>query len=233
MRCRVGFRLRRVAAAVSLCLLGLPLAALPAGARTIYGYEDSLGMLHTSAVKRNEHYKPLYDGKADHEALMRALHEQNALGGPPPPRPVAALPVDMGPISQRGERILQLAAPYMGAPYRLGGNDAAGIDCSGLTKAVFARLGCALPRQSRLQAGEGRQVGPDDLEAGDLLFFATDRTAGISHVGIYLGGGKMLHSSPRRGGVGVDRLAGSPYEHWFVQARRLARATPPTGLAQR
>ncbi len=207
---------------------GAVLAAASHGAcRTIYGYEDSLGMLHTSPVKVNANYKPLFEGKADHEALMHSLRAQDALGGPPPPQPrAAALPVDMGPLSERGERILGLAAPYMGAPYRLGGDGAGGIDCSGLTKAVFARLGCDLPRQSRLQADLGQPVAPTDLEAGDLLFFATDRAAGISHVGIYLGGGCMLHSSPRRGGVGVDRLAGTDYERWFVGARRLAKAGP-------
>ena len=217
----------RVLAAFGLCCGAALAAAAPGACRTIYGYEDSLGMLHTSPAKVNANYKPLFEGKADHEALMHALRAQDALGGPPPPRPQAAvLPVDMGPLSERGERILGLAAPYMGAPYRLGGDGAAGIDCSGLTKAVFARLGCDLPRQSRLQAGLGQPVAPTELEAGDLLFFATDRAAGISHVGIYLGGGRMLHSSPRRGGVGVDRLAGTDYERWFVGARRLAKTEP-------
>jgi cell wall-associated NlpC family hydrolase len=199
------------------------LAGAPAQARTIYGYEDSLGMLHTSPTKRNEHYKPLYEGKADHEALMRALREQNALGGPPLAQS-GALPVDLGPLSEAGERILHQAGPYMGAPYRLGGDTPAGIDCSGLTRAVFAGFGCNLPRQSRLQAGLGTPVAATELAPGDLLFFATDREAGISHVGIYLGGGRMLHSSPRRGGVGVDRLSGTDYERWFVAARRLAQA---------
>lgn len=193
----------------------------PDKGRAVYGYEDDCGMLHTSPVKRNAHYKLLYTGKADHETLMRALQDKDAIGGPAPPRLAAGLPVDLGPLSERGERIMHLAQPYLGAPYRLGGDTPAGIDCSGLTKAVFAGFGCDLPRQSRLQAERGTPVAPTELEAGDLLFFAPDRS--ISHVGIYLGGGRMLHSSPRRGGVGVDRLAGTDYERWFVGARRLAR----------
>lgn len=196
----------------------------PAACRTVYGYEDDLGMLHTSPVRRNEHYKLLYEGTADHESLMRALREQDALGGPVPAVPrVGTLPVDLGPLPERGARIMRLAQPYLGAPYRLGGDTPAGIDCSGLTKAVFASLGCALPRVSRLQAALGTPVAPTELAAGDLLFFATDKKVGITHVGIYLGGGRMLHSSPRRGGVGVDRLAGTDYERWFVAARRLSR----------
>ncbi|MHC1789336.1 C40 family peptidase [Solidesulfovibrio sp.] len=218
-------------AAVALAAALLwPALADRAAARTIYGYEDSLGMLHTSPSKVNEHYKPLYEGKADHEALVRALREQNALGGPPILRG-AAMPADMGPLGEAGEGILRLAEPYLGAPYRLGGDTPAGIDCSGLTKAVYARFGCNLPRQSRLQAGLGTAVSPAELVPGDLLFFATDRDVGISHVGIYLGSGRMLHSSPRRGGVGVDRLSGSDYERWFVAARRVPRPGVGDGRA--
>lgn len=211
---------------VLLAAAGLPLVTCPrpAWGQTLYGYEDSLGMLHTSKTKLNENYKLLATGKVDHETLMRSLREQNALGGPPPKVvALATLPVDLGPLSEVGERILLAAGPYMGAPYRLGGDTPAGIDCSGLTKAVYSRFGCDLPRQSRLQADRGTPVGSDALAAGDLLFFSTNRDVGINHVGIYLGGGRMLHSSSRRGGVAVERLAGTPYEHWFVTARRLAR----------
>ena len=212
-------KIRRIGLAVGMLVFLAPERGF---ASTVYGYEDSLGMLHTSPTKVNEHYKPLVEGKLEHEALMRALREQNALGGPPLAR---ALAVDLGPLSEAGERIMRVAEPYLGAPYRLGGDTAAGIDCSGLTKAVYARFGCALPRQSRLQAGLGTPIASTELAPGDLLFFATNKDVGISHVGIYLGNGRMLHSSPRRGGVGVDRLPGTDYERWFVAARRLARSS--------
>ncbi|MHC1711539.1 MAG: C40 family peptidase [Solidesulfovibrio sp.] len=195
----------------------------PGHAQALYGYEDNLGMLHTSRTKVNEHYKLLSSGKVDHESLVRALREQNAIGGPPPKRPPAILPADLGSLSEAGERIVLAAEPFMRAPYRLGGDTAAGIDCSGLTKAVYSRFGCDLPRQSKFQAERGAPVGLSELAAGDLLFFSTNRDVGINHVGIYLGGGRMLHSSSRRGGVAVDRLAGTEYEHWFVTARRLAQ----------
>ena len=125
---------------------------------------------------------------------MRALHDKGALGGPPT-RPAPLAELDLGPLPERGERILRAAEPFLGAPYKLGGDTAAGIDCSGLTKAVFARFGCDLPRQSRLQADRGTPVDFGALAPGDLLFFSTNRDIGINHVGIYLGGGRMLHSS--------------------------------------
>jgi hypothetical protein len=202
-----------------LCL-GLPGTA--GAGKMVYGYEDSLGMLHKSSSKLNQHYKPLYQGTVDHETLVKLLREKDAMGGPPV-RAVRLGDLDLGPLPERGARIMRAAETFLGAPYRLGGDTPAGVDCSGLTRAVFARFGCDLPRQSRLQAGLGTPVAATELAPGDLLFFSTNRETGINHVGIYLGGGRMLHSSSLRGGVGVDRLPGSRYEGWFVTARRLAR----------
>jgi hypothetical protein len=219
--------MRRLAAGVLAGLVWLAGPVAPAHGRTMYGYEDSLGMLHVSATRVNEHYKPLCEGKVDHDTLVRLLREKGAMGGPPTRTPRLG-DLDLGAIPERGERILRVAEPFFGAPYRLGGDTPAGIDCSGLTRAVFARFGCDLPRQSRLQAGVGAPVASADLTPGDLLFFSTNRDLGINHVGIYLGGGRMLHSSSLRGGVAVDRLPGSRYEGWFVTARRLARSTPET-----
>jgi hypothetical protein len=223
--------MRLIVSGLLVGLVCLAASSAVAGGRVMYGYEDSLGMLHVSPNKVNEHYKPLYEGKVDHDTLVRRLREKEALGGPPV-KTVRLADLDLGPLPERGARILHAAEPFLGTPYRLGGDTPAGVDCSGLTKAVFARFGCDLPRQSRLQAGLGTPVAAGELAPGDLLFFSTNRDVGINHVGIYLGGGRMLHSSSLRGGVGVDRLPGSRYEAWFVTARRLARATGDgTGLA--
>lgn len=201
-------------------------------AQPLYGYEDKLGMLHTSTTKRNKHYKPLGTGKVDHDTLMRALRAQDALGGPPPSRLTGAvLPADMGNLSEVGARIMQAAKPFLGAPYHLGGDTQAGIDCSGLTRAVYARFGCTLPRQSKLQAACGTPVAQDQLQAGDLVFFSTDRPQGINHVALYLGQGMILHSTSRRGGVVVERLPGTRYQDWYVTARRLPRTGKPLAAA--
>lgn len=212
-----------ILAGLAVLALGLALPALAAGGHVMYGYEDSLGMLHLSPTKVNDQYKALYEGSVDHATLLRLLQEKNALGGPPP-APARFAAVDLGPLSERGTKILQAAEPFIHAPYRLGGDTPAGVDCSGFTRAVFARFGCDLPRQSRLQAALGLPVEASALAPGDLVFFSTDRQVGINHVGIYLGGGRILHSSSRRGGVAVDRLPGTEYERWFVTARRLDRA---------
>ena len=226
---------RRTVWATCLGLAVLGCLAWPAAGQAgqlMYGYEDDLGMLHVGPTKRNAYYKPLYQGTVDHDTLVRRLRDNGAIGGPPM-RTDRLGALELGDIPERGERILQAAQPFLHAPYRLGGDTPAGIDCSGLSRAVFARFGCRLPRQSRLQAALGRPVEADRLAPGDLLFFTTNQLVGINHVAIYLGGGRMLHASARSGCVAVERLPGTPYARWFVTARRLTGESDKTsaGLA--
>ncbi|NPA43442.1 MAG: SH3 domain-containing protein [Chlorobi bacterium] len=89
---------------------------------------------------------------------------------------------------------------YPGVPYMWGGTSIKALDCSGFTKQVFHNFGLLLPRDASQQYRIGREVPLDDelsaLEAGDLLFFGPEEdTARITHVAIYLGGGRMMHAS--------------------------------------
>lgn len=101
------------------------------------------------------------------------------------------------------------ARAWLGAPYLWGGRMREGVDCSGLVQAVFALHGMRLPRDSGEQARAGRVVkgGPTAARPGDLVFFAWGGEP-VSHVGIALGEGHLLHASETRGGVAVDDLEG-------------------------
>jgi cell wall-associated NlpC family hydrolase len=104
----------------------------------------------------------------------------------------------------------------MGQPYKWGGTgDNGGFDCSGLIQYAYAQHGITLPRRSADQAKAGRAVAKrvDALAPGDILTFARSGTR-ISHVGLYLGDGRFIHSASK--GVQVSVLsAEDPYGRWW------------------
>lgn len=103
------------------------------------------------------------------------------------------------PHAAARQRILGAAERMVGTPYVPGGESPGGVDCSGLVRYVYRQAGIQVPRTTveLFQAGQAqRQVGP-----GDLLFFRTDASGQISHVGIYAGSGQMIHASSGSGQV--------------------------------
>ncbi|MGC8650800.1 MAG: C40 family peptidase [Hydrogenobaculum sp.] len=118
------------------------------------------------------------------------------------------------------ERLKEVAFQYLGIPYRFGGNSRYGMDCSAFTQDVFRQLGINLPRTAREQARLGKLVR-HHLKPGDLLFFSTYAPY-PSHVGIYIGNGKMIEASSVYGRVIVDDVANDPYliKH-FLFAKRI------------
>jgi cell wall-associated NlpC family hydrolase len=143
------------------------------------------------------------------------------LDASPTPRPENAL-IDR--VRQRASEMVLTALNFLDIPYRRAGNTAEqGFDCSGFTRYVFATsLGLALPRSADEQAAAKGMVNveKDDLEPGDLVFFNTLRRT-FSHVGIYLGEGKFIHS-PRTGSeVRVESMRKSYWAQRFTGARRL------------
>ncbi len=223
-------RRRWAVAALAVILAGAALMPGTVAAQTIYGYEDGLGMLHTRTSKPDARYKELYtlrpgEVKPDHQTLVKFLRDKRAIEETIPAVNIKEL---LAGLDARGKDVLRAAEPFLGAPYLFGGDTPAGVDCSGLSRAVFLRLGASLPRHSADQAGMGMAVSRDMLVPGDLVFFSTNREAGINHVGIFLGGGRMLHSSSRSAGVRVERMDAGDYSRWFVTARRVAVSNPPS-----
>jgi hypothetical protein len=123
-----------------------------------------------------------------------------------------------------GNDIIDFARTALGVSYKWGGTDMrSGIDCSGLVQAVYGHYGIHLPRVTYDQINTGASVPVDRLQAGDLVFFDTDKkTAGPDHVGIYIGGGKFIHA-PRTGDVvKISSLTDSFYMNRWMGGRRVA-----------
>lgn len=97
--------------------------------------------------------------------------------------------------------LVEEAITWLGTPYRFGGQDYSGTDCSGLTMKVYDKaLGIKIPRNSAEQQKFCSGISQNALKAGDLIFFCTGRDRNrVSHVGIYIGDGKFIHSSSSRG----------------------------------
>lgn len=139
------------------------------------------------------------------------------------------------------ENILASAMDFMGRPYLWGGTSGKGVDCSGFTKTVFYLNGVLLARDASQQVHTGIEVQTDttwaNLQAGDLLFFGTPKTdkkkERITHVAIYMGDGKIIHSA---GIVKIESLRrGDPdfAEHRFnsfIRAKRMLSSLGENGV---
>jgi cell wall-associated NlpC family hydrolase len=112
------------------------------------------------------------------------------------------------------------ALALRGSPYRNGGSDRNGFDCSGFTQYVFAQYGVALPREVREQFHQGNAVDPNELAPGDLVFFATT-DPGASHVAIVVGGDQFIHAPSSAGTVRVEHLRASYWSQRYLGARRI------------
>lgn len=127
--------------------------------------------------------------------------------------------------------VIRIAEGEIGTRYRLGGSGEAGdgFDCSGLIQYAFARYGIELPRRSVDQARRGREIGKSEseLRAGDILTFSTSGGGRVTHVGLYMGDGRFIHSASR--GVQISRLSrddpqGRYWVRRWVGSRRILEA---------
>lgn len=112
---------------------------------------------------------------------------------------------------------------WRGVPYRYGGVDRSGIDCSAFVRQTMRELeSLNLPRTTTAQAQAGARVSADNLSPGDLVFFKTGQKS--QHVGIYVGNGRFMHASTSRG-VTLSSLDNSYWRRTYWQSRRLTTRT--------
>lgn len=121
-----------------------------------------------------------------------------------------------------GQDVVDYLMQFRGTPYKWGGNSlSSGVDCSGLIQQGFAKFGVNVARTTYDQIGQGKAVGFDELQVGDAVFFDTDPGhSGPDHVGIYIGGGKMLQAPKTGDVVKVSDITSGYYANRFMGARR-------------
>lgn len=141
----------------------------------------------------------------------------------PPSRVVTHRPSELS-TSRAAERIVHRARQLIARPYRWGGSDPSGFDCSGFTRFVLASVGVELPRTTVEQARAGRWKPPDELTLGDLVFFGTDRTRPF-HVGLVVSGAgqplTMIHASTSRGVIETEIVSNSYWLPRLTFGRRV------------
>jgi len=137
-------------------------------------------------------------------------------------RGVVQAVVDVGQnVGSQASDLVVNAMGFLGVPYRRGGTGIQGFDCSGFVQAMYENtLGLVLPHNAKAQAAVTEKIDKSELQPGDLVFFNTLRRA-FSHVGIYIGDGKFIHS-PRPGGeVRIEDMRESYWVKRFNGARRV------------
>ncbi len=117
-----------------------------------------------------------------------------------------------------GQRVVAIAKRYLGIPYRWGGaSPSTGFDCSGLTMYVYAKVGISLAHYTGSQWNTGRHVSRSQLRPGDLVFF----TPSLGHMGMYIGGGRFIHSPHTGDVVKISSLSDSWYSSQYQGAVRV------------
>ena len=125
--------------------------------------------------------------------------------------------------NEKQTKLWHHAQTFLRTPYRLGGSDRSGMDCSGLVVRLYNDVyGLRLPHSTWQLFQTGNAVSLHAIEVGDLVFFREDRGLKLSHVGVYLGNNTFIHASTSRGVI-LSSLKERYYQKRYAGARRIAQ----------
>ncbi|MFF7201917.1 NlpC/P60 family protein [Streptomyces sp. NPDC008141] len=158
-------------------------------------------------ARRKAEQKAEQEAKAEAERQRREKErEQNQGGTGTAPGTGTGSGSSDGTSTAKAAKVLDFARAQIGKPYVWGAAGPSSYDCSGLTQAAWKTAGVSLPRTTWDQVKTGKQIGTKDLLPGDLVFFYDD----ISHVGIYIGDGKMIHAPKPGANVREESIFSMP-----------------------
>lgn len=120
------------------------------------------------------------------------------------------------------QHIIESALGQLGRPYRYGGRDPSGFDCSGLVQYAYSEAGLLAPRDTRSQREAGKRVAFDDAQPADLLFYRFEHGGGL-HVGLYIGDGRMIHAPASGKKVSLVEVAAPVWKRRYLETIRLLR----------
>jgi murein DD-endopeptidase / murein LD-carboxypeptidase len=160
-------------------------------------------------------------------------HSRKTGGIPPTSQSPAPFPTDSVLSSRLGQpvpkganpQLVASAADWLGTPYRYGGSDTRGIDCSGLINSIFPKVyGTTVPRSTAQLFAVASPISINDIREGDLLFFTID-TQKPGHAGIYLWHNRFLHASTSKGVI-ISSLNEPYWQKYFTGAGRIIQVKP-------
>ncbi len=152
--------------------------------------------------------------------IERSENGRQTLSWHPNPQHGGAIDWQSGTFAgQTALAVTAEAQKYIGVPYRFGGTDTHGFDCSGFIQYVFRKKGVALPRAADEQYHLGTQVSRSSLRPGDLVFFSTYED-GVSHSGIYMGEGQFISATTSQG-IAVADMTSGYWSDCYIGAKRV------------
>ena len=165
----------------------------------VAGLEDEIAALIQEEAARQERLRQAAMAAltAQQEATNASGNQDFEIGGSVAGSAEFSAPIELPPTDGSiGAQAVAVAMQYLGTPYVWGGGAPGGFDCSGLTSYAYGQLGIGLSHFTGAQWNEGVRVPADQLLPGDLVFFHSD----LHHMGMYIGGGQMIHA-PQTGDV--------------------------------